>query len=114
LAFYRELLRLRHQLTALSQLRKDRLETQSFEISRALYVRRWSEDDEVALVFNFKETPATLTVPLSPGSWSTLLDSAADRWNGVGSSIPTAMRSDGEVTLGVAPTAFAILGKDEK
>jgi maltooligosyltrehalose trehalohydrolase len=112
LTFYRELLRLRHQLPALSQLRKDRLETRSYETSRSLYVRRWSGNDEVALVFNFGETPATLTVPLSPGSWSTLLDSAAEKWNGVGSSIPAAMRSDGEVTLDVAPTALSILGKD--
>ena len=112
LALYRELLRLRHQLPALSQLRKDRLETRSYETSRSLYVRRWSENDEVALVFNFKATPTALTVPFTPGSWSTRLDSAADRWNGVGSLIPTVIRSEGDVTLDIAPTAFAILGKD--
>jgi maltooligosyltrehalose trehalohydrolase len=112
LALYRELLRLRHQLPALSQLRKDRLETRSYETLRSLYVRRWSESDEVALVFNFKSTPTALTVPLMPGSWSTLLDSATGRWNGMGSLIPTAIRSEGDVTLDIAPTAFAILGKD--
>jgi maltooligosyltrehalose trehalohydrolase len=112
LAFYRQLLRLRHQRPALSQLRKDRLEAQSFETSKSLYVRRWSDIDDVALVFNFNDTPATLTVPLSPGPWSTLLDSADARWNGVGRSLPTAMTSDGEVVLDVPSTAFSILGKD--
>ena len=112
LAFYRELLRLRHQLPALAELRKDRLETQSFETSKSLYVRRWSDTEEVAFVFNFSDAPATLTVPLSPGHWSTLLDAADDRWSGKGSSIPAAMTSDGAVTLAVPPTAFSILGKD--
>jgi maltooligosyltrehalose trehalohydrolase len=113
LELYQELIRLRHAIPALSQLRKDRLETQTFETSKSLYVLRWSDADEVALMFNFNDTPATMTVPLSPGHWSTVLDSTDARWNGNGSSIPTAITSDGEVTLDVPPIAFSILSRDK-
>jgi maltooligosyltrehalose trehalohydrolase len=113
LALYRELIRLRHDLPALSQLRRDRLEIQPFETSKSLYMLRWSNTDEVALVFNFHDTPVKLTVPLSPGRWSTILDSADDRWNGNGGSMATTVASEGEVTLDVQPSAFLILGKDE-
>jgi maltooligosyltrehalose trehalohydrolase len=113
LALYRELIRLRHDLPALSQLRRDRLEIQPFETSKSLYMLRWSNTDEVALVFNFHDTPVKLTVPLSPGRWSTILDSADDRWNGNGGSMSTTVASEGEVTLDVQPSAFLILGKDE-
>ena len=113
LELYQELIRFRHALPALSQLRKDCLETQTFETSKSLYVLRWSDAGEVALMFNFNDTPATMTVPLSPGHWSTVLDSADARWNGPGSSIPTTITSDGEVTLDVPPIAFSILGRDK-
>jgi maltooligosyltrehalose trehalohydrolase len=110
---YQELLRLRQDRPALAQLRKDRLELQAFEKSKLLYVLHWSDTDEVALLFNFNDTPATVTVPLSPGHWSTILESADARWNGKGSSIPTELTSDGEVTLDVPPTTFAVLGRNE-
>jgi maltooligosyltrehalose trehalohydrolase len=113
LELYQELLRLRHAMPALAQLRKDRLETQTFETSKAFYVLRWSDADEVALLFNFNDTPTTMTVPLSSGHWSTVLDSAAARWNGPGSSIPTAIPSDGEMTLDIPPIAFLILSRDQ-
>jgi len=114
LEFYRELIRLRRHLPALSQLRKDRLAIQPCETSKSLYVLRWSATDEVAFVFNFNDAPAELTVLLSPGRWSTLLNSADDSWGGNGSSIPTAITSDGEVTLAIAPTTFVMLHKDER
>ena len=113
LALYRELLRLRQRLPALSQLRKDRLETRSVEASKLLFVRRWSEVDEVGLLYNFSDTAASLAAPLTAGSWSTLLDSADAKWGGAGRSLPATLTSDGEITLELPPTAFAVLGKDE-
>jgi maltooligosyltrehalose trehalohydrolase len=112
LALYRELLRLRRERPALSQLRKDRLETRYYETAKALYLRRWSDIDEVALLFHFDDSPSTLTVPLPVGNWSILLDSADRRWHGHGSTMPTTVVSEGEVMLVVAPTAFLVLGKD--
>jgi maltooligosyltrehalose trehalohydrolase len=114
LTLYRELIRLRHHSPALSQLRKDCLAIQPFETSKSLYVLRWSDADEVALVFNFNDAPAALTVPLSPGRWLTMLDSADGKWSGNGSSIPTTITSDGEVTLAIAPTTFVMLHKKDE
>jgi hypothetical protein len=54
-----------------------------------------------------------MTVPLSPGRWSTVLDSADARWNGPGSSIPTTITSDDEVTLDVPPIAFSIFTREK-
>ena len=112
LALYRELLHLRRRLPALAQLRKDRLETRSFEASKSLFARRWSEADEVALLYNLNDVAVTLAAPLTAGSWTVLLDSEDAKWDGAGRSLPATLTSDGEATLELAPTSFAILSKN--
>ncbi|HEX9106618.1 MAG TPA: malto-oligosyltrehalose trehalohydrolase, partial [Longimicrobiales bacterium] len=54
-AFYRELLRLRRELPALANLSREELEAVPLEECKALYVRRWCDMDDVALLLHFGE-----------------------------------------------------------
>jgi maltooligosyltrehalose trehalohydrolase len=108
LDFYKELIRLRNETSALSRLDKDSLDAQAYEKHGLLLVRRWSESGEMALAFNFGGALA-LTVPLPEGRWDKALDSAAQRWNGPGSPAPEGIVSDGEVRLDLAPQSFVML-----
>ncbi|MCI0439579.1 MAG: malto-oligosyltrehalose trehalohydrolase [Chloroflexi bacterium] len=103
LEFYRELILLRKELPALSQLSKDSLEALAFEKSRTLYLRRWSDDGEAVMLFNFGDSAVSVTVDMPPGAWHKLLDSTERQWSGSGGPTPEWLSSDGEVTVNLAP-----------
>ncbi|MDK2931629.1 MAG: maltooligosyltrehalose trehalohydrolase [Bacillota bacterium] len=129
LEFYRELIRLRRTVPALSHLSRENLEVVALERGQGrqqdgarggvLLVRRWSREhgDEVCIVFSFGRpgtsgTPGTsdasLAVPFPPGRWNKVLDTEEERWLGRGSSLPAAVHSQGEVCLTLGPEACAM------
>jgi hypothetical protein len=56
LSIYCELLRLRRELSPPALLEKTHcLETKAFEKPRALFLRRWSDKEQVLAIFNFDE-----------------------------------------------------------
>jgi maltooligosyltrehalose trehalohydrolase len=110
--FYRELIRLRTETPALAQLSKDNLEVLGYEEDRLLFVRHWSDDSQVTIVFNFGEGQILATLPLPRGRWLRLLDSADRRWRGEGSTVPDYLDSGGEVSLTLAPKAFTVLNRE--
>jgi len=114
LQFYRELIRLRKEIPALVCLSKDNLEVLGFEESKVLFVHRWSENDEAILVFNFGDVPMLSCLPFSSGRWNKQLDSADQQWHGNGSPISGQINSEGEVTLAIAPKAFAVFTRTEE
>ncbi|MBM4069158.1 MAG: malto-oligosyltrehalose trehalohydrolase [Planctomycetes bacterium] len=85
--FYRDLLALRRDVPALAQLSKDHQKVIGFEREKSLFVRRWHEQDEVVLVFNFAEQEVRLELPIPAGDWQLLVDSAARRWQGPGEAL---------------------------
>jgi maltooligosyltrehalose trehalohydrolase len=97
--FYRELLTLRKQLTALAGVGKDTLETTAFEMEGVLMVRQWSGRDEAVLIFNFSPERRTLELPLPKGGWHKSLDSADSRWAGPGALASAKLTSPGRVRL---------------
>ncbi len=112
LAFYTELIRLRKAIPALASLSKQTMEARAFEAERALLLRRWSGGSEAAAVLNFADRRASLRVPLPRGLWAVRMDSADERWGGPGRTVPPQVRSDGEVALGLAPAALALLVRE--
>jgi maltooligosyltrehalose trehalohydrolase len=108
-ALYRELLRLRREVPALAHLSRDSLDTTVIDRPRVLVVRRWTGADEAALVANFEAERRTVAVPLPPGSWRVLLDTAASEWAGPGSRVSLEVESDGEATLSLAPSSLVLL-----
>ena len=73
-----------------------------------MFLRRWRDKDEVAALFHFGDSIASFTVPLPSGNWQKLLDSAEERWNGLGSQVPLILASEGEQNISLQPEAFAV------
>jgi maltooligosyltrehalose trehalohydrolase len=72
-------------------------------------VRRWSEEDEACAIFHFGWSPVTLDLPLPPGLWRKILDSAEERWYGDGSILPPTILSEGEASFTLPPLAVILL-----
>ncbi len=108
-AFYRELLRLRKGIPALRQLMKENMEIRSFAESRTLFVRRWSRDDEVFLLYHFGEQTLQKELVLPEGTWDKILASAAPRWGGENCPAVERLRSQGaSVTICLNPSSFVL------
>jgi maltooligosyltrehalose trehalohydrolase len=74
-------------------------------------IRRWSDQEDICVVFHAGEAPVQAPVPLPEGLWGKLLDSAEVQWGGPGSAISDAIASKGEVEMELAPFAFLVLAK---
>jgi maltooligosyltrehalose trehalohydrolase len=113
LEFYGELIRLRKETPALASLTNDNMEVSDYERERVLIIRRWSAVDEVAVIFHFSEAPASISISLPEGRWTKRLDSANERWQGLGSNVPPEFVSDEETALSLSPHAFVLFIKEK-
>ncbi len=110
-SFHRELLMLRKDHPVLSRPSKEDMEVAAYEAERVLYVRRWNGSAQTAAAFHFGENPVTLALPVPPGEWDKLVDSADSRWEGIGSGNPDAVRSKGTATLPLNPMSFVLYSR---
>ena len=110
--FYRELIRLRREIPALSRLSKGNLEVKGLEQQKLLFLRRWAEEDEVVMVFNISSEETSITLPLPAGPWRKQLDSAEERWGGSGSPIPNRIDPDDECGLVIRPWSMVLFVKE--
>jgi maltooligosyltrehalose trehalohydrolase len=108
---YRELLRLRTQLPALSQVRKETLETVAFEVEAVVLVHQWCATDAVTLIFNFATEPRSLELPVPAGEWRKRFDSSDPEWAGPGGLAIPAVSSRGGVRLDLRATAVVLYQK---
>ncbi len=109
---YRELLRLRRDIPALSNLSKEDMEVSSDDGKQLLLVRRWRGNSEAAMVFNFGGSPVSLVLPLPPGRWCKQLDSGEPQWLGNGSVAAPHLEPTGTVNLTLNQEAFALFIKE--
>jgi maltooligosyltrehalose trehalohydrolase len=113
--WYRELLRLRRENAALSQLSKEAMEIQADVHHRILFARRWSGTDEDFLVLYFTPEPVSASVPLPKGTWEKRLDSNDLQWGGgPADAAPERLISIGEVALQLAAGAVILFSKTEE
>jgi maltooligosyltrehalose trehalohydrolase len=110
-AFYKALIRLRRTLPALARLSKDTLEVCSFEREKVLCVRRWSNDEDAFMSFNFHEVSVSMTLPLPAGHWYKRLDSADECWNGPGSSMPAQLSDEENINLTLSPHSLSLFSR---
>jgi maltooligosyltrehalose trehalohydrolase len=111
LALYAELLRLRRELRPLGQLDKNHLETMANEKPRALFLRRWCNEEQIFAVFHFEETLSELTLPVPPGHWKRRLDSSDPCWGGPGGRVPETLVSAGGISFPADPRSFLLFSK---
>jgi maltooligosyltrehalose trehalohydrolase len=117
LEFYKQLIRLRKETPALAYLSKDRMEVLGYEKERIIFIRRWDENNEAIVAFNFNDRQISVVLPFPSGLWHRRLDSAEERWQGKGSIAPEQLSSKEEVTVTLSPCtlspwAFALFIKE--
>ena len=77
--YYQELLRLRRELPAIREARRDRAEVVCDATQQLIVAHRWSDSDEIAVAMNFSDREAPLTLPGTHfgGDWQLKFSSAA-------------------------------------
>jgi maltooligosyltrehalose trehalohydrolase len=113
LKFYRELIRLRRDVPALKRLDKKTVEVIGDEREKVMIVRRWSGDDEVFAIFNFNDAQVSVAPPVHEGHWRKRLDSAQERWQGSGSSLPCELDPEEREPLCVNPKALVLFTREK-
>jgi maltooligosyltrehalose trehalohydrolase len=99
LDFYRELIRLRKEIPALSVPEKDHLRVSVREEEMLALVERWKGESRVLCLFNFNESESKATFPGKGDGWTKILDSSERVWNGPGSSLPDGIRQGTDFTI---------------
>jgi len=105
-AFYRELLRLRREVPALTRLDNASLAA-TVIAPGVLELRRWCDASQVIALLNFTAEPATVTVKPGAGSWRKLLDATDALWGGDPSALPVQL-TDGAILDGFALPPYAV------
>jgi len=85
LEFYKRLITLRNNVSALSNLDKNNLSVSGDEENKIVLFKRWGRDSCVWSIFNFNAKDITITSPMSEGGWKRSLDSSDTIWGGPGS-----------------------------
>lgn len=107
--FYRELIKLRKEIPAFSNLIKENMEIWGFEEEKVLFVRRWFEDEEVFCIYNFNEKDIELNLMLPEGIWKKMLGSSSKEWGGSGCvSEETIKQQYKEVFIKINPDSFVL------
>ena len=113
LSFYRELIRLRKERTALSHLSKKTMEVIGYEKSKVLLLRRWSREEEAVMIFHFGKDSVSLVIPLQGQPWKKTLDSADPCWEGPGSS-SWEQCDQGSFSLSLRPESFILYTRSKE
>jgi maltooligosyltrehalose trehalohydrolase len=109
---YRELIRIRKEIQALAQLRKEQMTVWDFQEQNILMIYRCSPADRAFGLFHWGDSLAAMKTPLPSGSWTKRLDSSDSRWDGPGSLLPARVESHGEVTLTPTPQSFTLFTQE--
>ncbi|PZV10353.1 MAG: malto-oligosyltrehalose trehalohydrolase [Leptolyngbya sp.] len=96
--FYQHLIQLRRSHPALKKMDKQSLEVTVNEAERLLIMRRWSDQEQVLAVMNFSDRAATVNDEIPKGSWHKILDTAEEKWRGLGATLPEKLSSDQPLT----------------
>ena len=114
LEFYKELIRLRKKLSPLTFLSKEQMEVSGLEKEKILFVRRWKENEEVFIIFNFDDSQRSVDLPIPAGYWRKQFDSEDESWGGKGSLIPQLLYSEGQISLALNSKAFILFVRGQE
>ncbi len=82
LKFYKTLIVLRRQQSALSHLNRNQLKAEANEENQTLTLHRWYESEHIYCFMNFSKLQQQLTLPDNKKEWQKIFDSADTAWNG--------------------------------
>jgi maltooligosyltrehalose trehalohydrolase len=112
LEFYREAFRLRRELPPIASAEKESMHVIELPHDQIVCIHYWMEGSEVFVAFCFGAQPVTVEVPLPPGEWRLIFDSADARWSGPGTSMPARITSGGAITLTMPATGCVVFSLD--
>ena len=104
----RELIRLRKELPAFGSRSRDELEAIARENEKVLWVRRWRGSEQAVAVFNMSHAVTSALPPFPAARLNKVLDSADRHWRGAGSSNPDTLKTEGNCSLSISATSFAL------
>lgn len=108
--FYKNLIKLRREIPALSNLDKDSLDVFGLEEEKVVFMRRWNGSSLVFHLFNFSKSDTKLTVSVDEGRWRKILDSSEKVWDGPGTILPESIGTGEKIT--VRGHSFAIYARE--
>lgn len=108
-AYHKELIRLRHTIPAFARPDRERMRVESVAGDSVLVMRRWSDSGQALLIVHFGAATADVMAPALPAIWTRLLDSAAVRWRGPGSTMPSTVKSSDQLALRLQPKQCVVL-----
>jgi maltooligosyltrehalose trehalohydrolase len=108
-ALYAELLRLRRELSLLTDPLAPDVEATEVPGREALVLRRRDDHDDLVTVLNAADEDTEVAVPDAAGAWDLLLDTADPRWDGPGRSDAPRVTDDGVLRLVVRRHAVILL-----
>jgi maltooligosyltrehalose trehalohydrolase len=106
--FYRELIRLRKSVSALSSFAKSGLKAFARETEQVLVAQRNSGGHRAVFVASFSMERVPLAFSWPEGSWRKRFDSAAQKWRGAGSELPERIAGGETLSLFLTPRSFAL------
>ncbi len=77
----------------------------------SLLAVRQTPSQELAMIFNFSEFPASLDLPEMTGDWTTVIDSADESWRGPGPGRGTRMNVSTEGQVRLHPHSFLVIAR---
>ncbi len=98
LDLYRELIKLRREMKALSQLDKASCDVWEGE-GGIVFMRRWAGDNHVMALFNFTRSDMETGPILRAGGWNKVMDSSDTIWQGPGALLPGQIKQDEGVKM---------------
>jgi maltooligosyltrehalose trehalohydrolase len=107
--FYRRLIALRKEIDGCFTSEASRCEVIRIGSQPMGGIYRENDGQAIFIVFYTGKEPIRVPLPLSPGSWKKVLDSADICFGGLGSKIPDRIDSKGEVELNFSPYGVIIL-----
>jgi maltooligosyltrehalose trehalohydrolase len=112
LEFYREALRVRRELTWLTDLGRQNRDVRGYEREKLLWVQMSGERGEAVLLAYFGREALAMTLPWPEGSWRRRLDSADSMWRGPGSQAPPLIAAP-EITLKLSPQSLVLYLRED-
>jgi maltooligosyltrehalose trehalohydrolase len=109
LNFYRELLRLRRTVPALSELDDCEVRVSSSDPDGFLCVQRSFKTHKLAILFNFGNKSVNCSEHFISGTWQRILDSSESKWMGPGTTMPELFTAPTQPRLEVQPKSLCVV-----
>ncbi len=107
-SLYQHLIQLRRTIPALKQLDKHNLEAIGLEDEKVLLLHRWCDEGAIFCLLNFGRDDVSFSPNIPNGNWQKILDSADDKWLGIGSLMPEKLLSSSDRSIMLRSSSFAL------